>query len=582
MVFIRGWDLYLVDVESGAERRLTHGGERNLLLHGITDWVYWEEIWGRDSTGFWWSPDGRQIVYYEFDEEPVHRFPLVDFTTTYPTVTWQRYPKAGTENPRVRLGVLDIVSGGTTWLKTGPDPTSYLARVDWHPDRARIAVQRLNRDQDRLDLLLCNISDGACRTILTETSPTWVNIGDEFRWLPDGRFVWSSERSGRKQLYLYAGDGTLVRELTGGEQTVTSLLEVNAPEGWVVYAAHGPGSFGAAERRIYKVRLDGGKPQTLAERAGWNRAQVAPVTGNWVHSHSTVNQPTVRRVRGPEGEELAELPSSAAEIDVASLPEWEAVVIDGPDGAKLPAQRLLPVNFDESRRYPVIMYHYGGPASQVVRDSWGGRRGLWERMMAERGFLMLKVDNEASVFFGKDGADRIHRRFGPLNLAAQQVAVEYLQGLPFVDADRIGLWGWSGGGSNTLYCLLNSPGTWRAGVSGAPVTDWRLYDTIWTERYLDHPDDNPEGYENSSAVTYAANLQDALLIVHGTADDNVHAQNSLVMSHELIKEGKSFEQAIHPRQKHGYGNIASRHFYEKMTEFFERQLGAPFGAEAGE
>ena len=578
LAFIRDFDLHVIDLASGEERALTAGGEENRILNAITDWVYWEEIWGRDSTGFWWSPDGTRIAYYQFDEAPVATYPLVDFSGQYPQVRWQKYPKAGTDNPRVRLGVIDVASRETTWLDTGPDPTEYLARVHWHPDGGGLAVERLNRDQDRLDVLLCGAGDGVCRTLLTETWPTWVNLGDEFTWLPDGRFLWGSERSGWRHLYLYDGEGRQIRRLTDGEVAVTSLDAVGSPAGWVVYTAHAEAPLGAAERRVHRVRLDGSARETLADEGGWNGAEVAPETGLWVHTWSNADTPSKSIVRDASGRELAALPSEPPVFDPEKLPRWETFQIEGPEGVKLPARRLLPPGLDPrrpdpARRHPVIMYHYGCPASQVVADRWGRRgRDLWHKMMAERGYVVLSVDNRGSVFFGKRGEDRAHRRFGPGNLAAQQAGVEYLRSQPWVDPDRIGLWGWSGGGSNTLYCLLESPGTWRAGVAGAPVTDWRLYDTIWTERYLDHPDDNPEGYEASSPVTYADRLEDALFIVHGTGDDNVHPQNTMAMSHTLVEAGKVFEQAVHPGEKHGYRDKASRNFYERMTDFFDRHL----------
>lgn len=578
LAFIRDFDLQVIDLASGEERALTAGGEENRILNGITDWVYWEEIWGRDSTGFWWSPDGTRIAYYQFDEEPVATYPLVDYSGQYPQIRWQKYPKAGTDNPRVRIGVIDVASRETTWLDTGPDATEYLARVHWHPDGGGLAVERLNRDQDRLDVLLCGAGDGVCRTLLTETWPTWVNLGDEFTWLPDGRFLWGSERSGWRHLYLYDGEGRLVRQLTEGEEAVTSLDAVGSPAGWVVYTTYAKGPLGAAERRVHRVRLDGSARESLAAQDGWNDAEVAPETGYWVHTWSDADTPSTSLVRDASGRELATLPSEPPVFDPATLPQWEAFQIEGPDGVRLPARRLLPPGLDPQRpdpqrRHPVIMYHYGCPASQVVANRWGRRgRDLWHKMMAERGYVVLSVDNQGSVFFGKRGEDRAYRRFGPGNLAAQKAGVAYLEGQPWVDPQRIGLWGWSGGGSNTLYCLLESPGTWRAGVAGAPVTDWKLYDTIWTERYLDHPDDNPEGYEKSSPVTYAGQLEDALFIVHGTGDDNVHPQNTMAMSHALVEAGKVFEQAVHPGEKHGYRDKASRNFYERMTDFFDRQL----------
>ena len=616
LAFIRDFDLWLLDLETRSERALTADGVENEVLNGTTDWVYWEEIWGRDATGYWWSPDGSRIAYYRFEEEPVGSYPLVDFTAVpYPEVTWQKYPKAGTDNPRVRVGVLEVAAAdpqaATVWLDTGGDGGEYLARVDWRPDGRRVAVQKLDRDQTRLDLLSCDPGAGVCDLLLRETWPTWVNLGDDFRWLPDGRFLWGSERTGWRHLYLYSADATLVRPLTAGEWSVTSLDGVDAERGRAVFTAYAPGPLGARDRRVAAVALDGegagagdggaggdagdrgaadgaagggtdarargetaanGMVVPLTEGDGWHAATVAPSGGRWVHGWSDSETPPRLAVREADGREVAALPAVAPAFDPAALPHWRYFTIDGPDGAALPARELAAGGRPAGERGPALMYHYGGPGSQVVADRWGGERDLWHKLMAQRGFTVLSVDNVASAFFGKRGEDRQHRRFGPLNLAAQRAGAAWLAATGRADPARIGLWGWSGGGTNTLYCLFHSPGTWAAGTAGAPVTDWRLYDTIWTERYLDHPEANPEGYAASSPITHAAALADRLLLVHGTADDNVHPQNTMALAHAWVEAGIPFEIAVYPGQTHGIREAAARHFYERMTEFFERTL----------
>ncbi|MDX1501705.1 MAG: S9 family peptidase [Thermoanaerobaculia bacterium] len=573
VAFVRDHDLYLLDLEDGAERRLTRDGRENEILNGITDWVYWEEIWGRDSTGFWWSPDGARIAYYRFEESAVKSYPLVDFTEVYPRVEWQRYPVAGETNPTVKVGVLDLGSGATTWLDTAAEEEVYLARVGWLPGGERVAVQRLNREQDRLELLVCDPAGGGCSTLLTETWPTWVNLHQDLTFLADGGFVWSSERSGWRRLYLYDDAGAVARELTPEGWAVTALDAVVEEAGFLIYTAHPTGELGAAGRRIFRQALAGGPPRPLSPAEGWSSAHVSTATGSWVHTWGRADEPARAVVRDAEGRRIADLPGASPGFDLAGGPRWELFTLPGSDGASLPAMVLPPARPRPGERYPVIMYHYGGPGSQVVADRWSGReRSLWHRFMAERGYGVLKVDNLASAYFGKRGEDRAHRRFGEINLAAQKTGVAWLASQEWVDPERIGLWGWSGGGTHTLYSLTNGPGTWAAGVSGAPVTDWRLYDTIWTERYLDHPDDNRDGYRASSPVTYAADLADPLLIVHGTADDNVHPSNTLQMIHALVEAGRPFETAIYPRQKHGLRGAAARHLYGKMTEFFDRHL----------
>jgi len=575
IAFIRDYDLFVLDRETGEERALTTGGSKSQILNGITDWVYWEELWGRDSTGFWWSPDGAKIAYYQFDESPVRSYPMVNFLTTYPQVEWQRYPKAGEALPRVRVGVLDLETGETTWLSTASAGDHYLPRVYWHPDGSRALVTRLNRDQTDLDLLSCSATTGECGTLMTETWPTWINLHDDFRWLEDGGFLWSSEKSGYRALYLHGPDGTELSRLSPESLAVGSVQAFNAVESWVVYDAFSIGRLGASSRRLFRQNLADGKIIGLTPTSGTHSANVSDTTGNWVHIWGDADTPNALSVRDAEGSEIATLPSTPPQgFDPAGLPAWEFATVPGPGETELPVAMLKPAGFDADRKYPVIMYHYGCPGSQVVNDAWNGRtRGLWHKMMAERGYVVFMLDNIASNFFGKAGEDNAHRSFGPGNVRAQLAGVEYLSTLPWVDTERIGLWGWSGGGYNTLYALTHAPGVFKAGVAGAPVSDWKFYDAIWTERYMDTPQDNPDGYATASALTAANQLEDSLLIVHGTGDDNVHPQNTIAMSHELIAAGKPFEQAIHPRQKHGFRGEDSRHFFERMTEFFDRHLG---------
>lgn len=577
VAFVRGQDLHLLDLKTGRERVLTAGGAPGTILNGQTDWVYWEEIWNRHAAGFWWSPDGGRIAYYRFDESPVPGYPLLDATLLDPEVDWQKYPKPGEAIPRVKVGVLDLSSGQTVWMSTGREQESYLARVAWTP-AGQLAVQRLNRSQDRLDLLVCEPATGYCRRLLTEKARSWINLRSDLTFLADGRFLWASERDGWWRIFLYDAQGALQGPVTPAGWSVTSLDGVDQVGGWITCTAFHTEPWGATDRQVLRVRLEAKGEQPRVEvyttRDGWNTALVAPETGYWVHTWSDADTPPVREVRGPGLARPWPLPSAPRpEGDPADLPQWEFLTIQGRGGTMLPARILRPGEVRPGRRYPVIMYHYGCPASQVVMNRWDARgRDLWHKMMAQRGFGILIVDNETSIFFGRKGEGRADRRFGELNLAAQMAGVAYLNTLSWVDPERIGLWGWSGGGSNTLYSLLNRPGVWRAGVAGAPVTDWRFYDAIWTERYLDRPGDNPDGYRDSSPITYAGQLADALLIVHGTADDNVHPQNTLAFIDQLVQAGLPFEDAIYPRQKHGFRGPSVRHFFARMTEFFQRHL----------
>lgn len=573
VAFVRDFDLWLLDLATGTDRALTTDGQDGVFLNGVTDWLYWEEIWDREATGYWWSPDGTRIAYYRFDERQVPVHPLVDEAPLHPPVKSQKYPKPGDPNPVVRVGVLDVAGGRTVWMETG-DQDQYLARVAWTPTGDAVAIQALSRSQTRLDLLRCTPADGRCSALLTEQWPTWVNLGKDFAFLPDGRFLWGSERDGWRRLYLAGADGRIGRPVSPEGWAVSSLDGVAADGSWAVFTAFRTEGLGPAERHVLRARLDqNGKWENLTVQEATHEATVDPKSGAWFHSWATADLPPQSEVRRADGSLVALPGAPPSTYDPEALPPYTWFTIPGPEGSRLPARMIQPAGFDPTRKYPVIVYHYGGPSSQVVQRRWDIRgRDLWHKRMAQRGYVVFSVDNQASIFFGKAGEDRDHRRMGEANLAAQLAGIDWLKAQPWVDPTRIGLWGASGGGYNTLYCLVHRPGVWKAGVSVAPISDLRLYDTAWTERYLDTPQENESGYLESSPLTYAGKLKDRLLIVHGLADDNVHPQNTVVMSDALIRAGIPFEQAFYPGQKHAFEPASMRHLFERMEEFFDRAL----------
>ncbi len=570
LAFVRDSDLHVLELELGREIRVTADGRGDEILNGKSDWVYWEEIWNRTVEGIWWSPGGDRIAFYRFDDSAVGSYPLVDPRDPYPAIRWQRYPKAGTANPSVQIGLADAATKAIRFLDTG-DPESYLARVHWSPDGRRLAVERLNRDQTQLDLLACDPERGSCVVWASQSASTWINLNDDFHFLPDGGFLWSAEDEGWRRLYRHDPLGRRRAAVTPEGWAHAELEGVYDDGRFVIATAFRTAGLGAAERQILRIDLESLETRRIGDGDGWHSAEVDPSGRFWVHSWSDRNHPTQKTVETTAGSVTFELPGAPEyPFDVASLPPAELLMIPGPGGSQLPAMILRPSGFEPTQRYPVLMHHYGGPGSQVVTNSWP--RSLWHKWMADRGYVVFAVDNQASNFFGKKGEDRVHRNFGPLELAGQLAGVDFLRTQAYADTSRIGLWGWSGGGTNTLYALFHSPGTWRAGVAGAPVTDWRYYDSVWTERYLDDPAGNAEGYEKSSPITAAAALADHLLLVHGTGDDNVHPQNSFALADKLIAADKPFEEAFYPRQKHGFAPGPAQHFTRRMTAFFDRHL----------
>lgn len=589
VAFVREHDLFLTDLRTGEERRLTDSGSET-IINGTTDWVYEEELGLRDA--FRWSPDGRRIAYWQLDQSPVREFPLVDQTRLYPEISTIRYPKAGTENSLVRVGSLDVESGATRWLDlpchrapSDGGEECYLARMEWlGPDA--VWIQKLNRHQNRLELLEGDVGTGAVRTILVERDSAWVDVNDDLRWIDGGRrFLWTSERDGWNHIYLYERDGTLVRRLTSGPWEVSGIDAVDEEAGRVYFTAP---RRGPTTRSVLSVDLRGRVRTLFARERGWATAEIAPGFDLAVLTHSTIERPpvaTLARLRDGETETVRVLVDNAelvARLDSVGLGPTEFRRVEAADGTPLNAYVVKPPDFDPSRRYGLLMYVYGGPGSQTVVDRWSGSRHLWHHHLARRGVLVASVDNRGTGARGRDFEKATYLRLGQLETADQLAALSQLAALPWVADDRIGIWGWSYGGYMTLLTTLLGEGRVAAGVSVAPVTDWKLYDTIYTERYMRTPEENPEGYEEGAPLEHAARLAAPLLIVHGTGDDNVHPQNTMRLVDALERAGKQFRMRLYPNKRHGIeGGPARVNLFEMMTGFVLEHLGTePAGPSA--
>ncbi|MGH9722435.1 MAG: S9 family peptidase, partial [Bryobacteraceae bacterium] len=541
--FRRGHDLYTLEIEGGKLHRLTTDGS-STLLNGELDWVYPEEL--ALGTAYWWSPDSARIAYLQLDvsREPI--FPHADLLSPRARYEPQRYPKAGEPNADVRLGVVAAKGGATRWMDLGDPRDALLARVAWLPGSKRVSVQRLNRVQNRLDLLAADAANGTATVLLHEQDPYWINVKDDLQFLKDGRhFLWGSERDGFRHLYLYeiADSGPAKgKQITRGEWEVTdtACVDEGAKQIYYVGSAESP-----LERQFYRIGFDGKRSQRLSSAAGTHAISMAPTCEFYIDSHSSLTSPAARTLHSRDGKQIAVYQEADRRVaDEYELLPTEIVKVKAADGALMYARLIRPSGFTESKKYPAVVMVYGGPHAQAVRNTWAG--ATWDQALAHRGFVIWQLDNRGSAGRGHAWESAVFRNLGAKEVEDQKEGVRHLVSMGFVDSARIGIYGWSYGGYMTLNSLANAPDIFRAGIAGAPVTDWRNYDTIYTERYMGLPQDNAAAYERSSPVNKAASIQAKLMLVHNFEDDNVHFQNTLQMIDKLERAGKRFELLLYP------------------------------------
>jgi dipeptidyl-peptidase-4 len=571
VAYVRANDLWVFDLATGTETRLTMDGSAD-IINGTTDWVYEEELGLRDA--FRWSPDGTRLAYWRFDQSGVPAFPLVDELAQYPVIDMLRYPKAGAPNSRVRVGVVPAAGGPTTWLQTG-DATRLIARMEWAGSDS-LVVQRLPRTQEQVDLLMLSAATGTGRTVLTDRDSAYVDVeGDGLTWLRGGRqFLWRTDRSGWRQYVLYDRSGKPLRTLTRDGVDVLDLLAVDEKAGAAWFVAAGPTP---TQRQVYRATLDGRRWEQVTTARGTHAWSVAPGAKYAVATHSQFGVPATAQVLAlPKGTVVRTITDNAdlkATLAALRLRTPEHFRVPGADGTLLDAYRIVPADFDSARAHPVLMHLYGGPAAPQVNDAWGGARYLWHQMLAQMGHVVVVVDNRGAAWRGRDFRKATQHRLGVLESDDQIAAAKWIGSQPWADASRIGIWGWSYGGFMTLMSTTRGGDVFKAGIAVAPVTDWRLYDSIYTERFMGLPSDNAEGYRLGAPQTHVDGLSARLLIVHGTGDDNVHPQNTIQMLDKLVSANKPFELLMYPNSNHAItrGN-ATVHLYTAMTEFLRRAL----------
>ncbi|MGD0590763.1 MAG: S9 family peptidase [Bacteroidota bacterium] len=585
VAFVRDNDLYVYDLQQNKEQRITRNGSDS-LLNGTFSWVYWEEVFGHQEAAYWWSPDSRSIAFLHTDESPVSTMYFVDFQPYQPRVIKQRYPKAGQSNPIVTLGIANISTDEITWMRLPSTSYEYLVRVNWLPSSDKVSIQTMNRAQTEVNLYFVDRSNGIVTNILKETDDEWVHHYDPYFLKNAKSFIWISERSGYAHLYLYTMDGQLINQITKGEWSLqpygafsigyeSPILAVNETDGLVFFTAS---EKSAQEKHVYRSCLDGTGFRRLSQDDGSHTAYFSPDAQYYLDKYANCSTPPELSLHRADGTRLQTVSNPRNDLLTSFDIQYPAFfTIRADDGFLLPAQLSKPKDFDPTRRYPVIIYVYGGPGAPSVKNSWNSNWWsesiYFDQILLDQGFLVMSVDNRSSAYRGKKFEKSIKgQMYGDVELHDLVSALRWLKAQSFVDPGRVGIWGWSGGGTYTLLAMTHTK-EFKAGISVAPVTDWHYYDTKWVELIMKQPQDNADGYRKTSLIKDAANLHGRLLMVYGTNDDNVHPQNSQAFMNELIKVGILFEVMVYPMRKHTIDDDPARiHLYKTMLEFWKRNL----------
>jgi dipeptidyl-peptidase-4 len=571
VAFVRDNNLYVVDIATQTERALTTDGT-GLISNGKADWVYFEEIFNRSWRAYWWSPDSTAIVFIRFDDTPVHKFTVIDQIPTRQVVEATPYPKAGDPNPLVKLGIVTVAGGPIRFADLGDysETASLIIRSGWTPDSQSVYFYVQDRAQTWLDFCTASPSGGKPTRLFRETTKAWVDDPGAPTYLKDGSFLLASERSGWKHLYHFARDGKLIRPVTQGEWEARTLHRIDEASGWVYFSGTRDSHIAS---NLYRVKLDGSTMQRLTTSPGSHQVSVSPKANYFIDSWSNHTTPTQVRLYRTDGTLARTLDTNPVHfIEEYHFAPFELVQIPTPDGFVLEGSLVKPPDFDPQRRYPVWFMTYGGPHSSAfpaatITDAWSGGR-VYDQVLASLGFVVFRCDPRSSSGKGACAAWTAYRQLGVQELKDIEAAIGWLTTHSYIDASRIGMSGHSYGGFMTAFALTHSK-LFAAGIAGAPVTDWRNYDTIYTERYMNTPQENPDGYDATSVVKAAKNLHGRLLILHGVMDDNVHVQNTLQLVQALQRAEKDFELMFYPQARHG---IFGRHYQRLVIDFMKRTL----------
>jgi dipeptidyl-peptidase 4 len=567
--FVRANNLFVLDINSGKEKQLTFDGSTD-ILNGVFDWVYEEEF--EIIKGWRWSPDSKSIAFWRLDQSPVPIFKITLYDSLFPTYLTTRYPTAGSHNSFVKIGVVNINSAKTTWMNIGDNPDIYIPRIKFTADPQILSIQILNRSQNKLDLLFDNINTGESKVVLTETDTAWVDVFDDLYFLRDGKkFIWSSERDGYKHFYLYDYKGNLVNRITKGKWEVDELISVDENENMLFFSAH--------ERSplfldFCSINLDGSNNKIIFDNEGNHKIDISPNNSFFIDEFSTANSLPATYLYKIDGEKIEDLiqPDMSFSRDY-NFSFLRFVKFKTSDGVELNAYIIKPQDFDSTKKYPVLIYNYSGPGSQSVTDKWIGVDYLWYQILVQKGYIIFCLDNRGTGGRGKAFKDIVYKHLGKWEVHDQIEGAKYLASLPYIDKNRIGIWGWSYGGYISALTLFKGADYFKAAISVGPVIHWKFYDTIYTERYMQTPEENAEGYKESSPLTYAEDYKGKLLLIHGTKDDNVHFQNTVELVSKLQELDKQFEVMFYPGKFHGISGGDTRvHLFNLMTNFILNNL----------
>ncbi|MCG9880945.1 MAG: S9 family peptidase [Bacteroidia bacterium] len=572
MAYVKENDLYYYEFRTQHEHRVTKDGKVNAIINGATDWVYEEEfaIW----KGFAWSPNSDKIAFYRFDESRVPEFEMTMYGSLYPKPYKFKYPKAGEVNSIVNVFVFDTKSELIAEMQTGTETDIYLPRMKWTNDNNTLSIQRLNRLQNKLEILLADAQTGSSRVIYKEENKFYIDITDNLTFLKDGKsFLISSERDGFNHIYLYDLKGKLQKQLTKGAFDVDDIYGVDEKNKKVYFSSS---EENAAERYLYVVSLTGKNKRKLSEGKGWHAASFNSDYSYYLSIYSTLNTPPVYSLRNAEGKlvrVLEENRSLQGKLTEYKLSAAQFSTIQNEVGDAMNMYTILPSNFDSTKKYPVLMYVYGGPGSQTVMNRWTGGNYFWYQLLAQKGYIIVSIDGRGTGFKGEKYKKTTYLNLGKYEIEDQIFAAKSLSKLPYVDASRMGIWGWSFGGYMAGLGISKGNDVFKAAISVAPVTNWRYYDNIYTERFMRTPQENGKNYDDNSPMNHVEKIKGNYLLIHGTADDNVHFQNAVEMVDMMIKKGVDFDSEFYPNKNHGIGGSKVRlHLYKRMTNFLLEKL----------